>query len=685
MTDLASLLVLAVVQGFQSGDAGLTFWLKFAGLSALWAAFVLWALPRVARGFFRRVRREDDQAFAFLLAAVFLSAWLASLVGLAPIIGAFIAGIALNRLVPKQSPLMTRLRFVGDAILIPFFLVSVGLLVDVSVLGSLEVWGLALVFTGLVVFGKGGAALLGRPLFGFTREESLTVAGLTMPQAAATLAVTLIGFEIGLFTQTAVNAVVVLIVISCLLGPTLVRIFGTRLALAEAAKPYEAASAPERILVPLANPDTADELMELALLLRSPQSEEPIFPLSIARGGFDETAHVAQAESVMQRAVLHATAASVPVSPTVRIDENPTEGILRAGREIRASEVIAGWTVAITPGDRAFGGVLDGVLDRSRAMMIMARLMRPLASASRLVLLVPPLMWREAGFARALRAMGVLASQKGLSVVALCVAEDEECVAERLAKTRPEMNADLHTLGDWREVISALDVLVERGDILVLLNVRQGSIAWRPALTRLPRVLARRFSRRDLLAVYLSEAETAALTAAAVDGVGDDDLELPAEHIVLDLQPADSEVLLRRLFYGGFPDHPGEAARLAESVAEIHTEDAPEVMPGVVFYHAHVADIDAPMTFVGVCERGAPLPGTGQPARVVLAVLAPLAMASDAYLRHLAVVAQLVRSETTVDALLAATSPEEARVLLLEGLRTDAAPLAPEAGAEGEE
>ncbi|MEM1054621.1 MAG: cation:proton antiporter [Bacteroidota bacterium] len=670
VTDLASLLILAVVQGLQSGDAGAVFWLRFAGLTALWAGFVLWLLPLGARAFFRRIRREDDQAFAFLLAAVFLSAWLASLVGLAPIIGAFVAGIALNRVVPKQSPLMTRLRFVGDAILIPFFLVSVGLLVDVRVLASLEVWGLALGFTALVVFGKGGAAFLAGPLFGFTRDESATVAGLTMPQAAATLAVTLIGFEIGLFSQTAVNAVVVVIVLTCLIGPTLVRRFGTKLALAEEQKPYEPASAPERIVVPLANPGTAAELMELALLVRSPTSEEPVYPLTIARGGHDEAANVAQAESLMENAVIHATAADIPVSPTVRIDDNPTVGILRAMRELRASEVVAGWTGTRSAGDRVFGGILDGMLEESRSMVVVARLAKPLAAAKRLVLLLPPLIWREPGFARALRTMAVLASQKGLTVEIVLVQNDRDPIESRLAETRPPLNATIRSVTDWRDAIRTLDGTAEADDVIALFSVRRGTLTWRPALDRLPRVLVRRFPELDVLTVYLSEMEVAALAASAVDGVGDDDLDLPHQHVTLDLVPDDPEAMLRRLFYGGFPDHPGRAESLAREVFDAHPEDAPEVMPSVVFFHAHV-DVETPMTFVGVCEQGAVLPGTGSPAKVVLALLAPDAMPTAEYLRMLSVVAQMVRSEATVETLLQAETSESARDFLLDGLRPD--------------
>ena len=670
VTDLFSLLVLAVVQGVASGDADAEFWLWFGAKDIAWALGVLWLLPKAARAFFRRVRREDDAAFAFLLAAVFFAAWTASLAGLAPIIGAFLAGISLNRLIPKQSPLMTRLEFVGNAILVPFFLVSVGLLVDVRVLGSLEVWGLALLFAAIVFVGKSSAAALGIPLFGFSRDEALSVAGLTTPQAAATLAVTLIGFEIGLFSQTAVNAVVLLIVLTCLVGPSLVQAFGRRLALAEADRPYEPADAPERILVPLSNPETAEPLMELALLLRSPDSEEPVYPIAVARGGHDEAAHVADAERLMERAVLHATSASVPVAPTVRIDENPVDGIARGARELRASEIVAGWNGQRTPGGIVFGSVIDGVLAETRAMAVVARLVVPLAAARRLVVLVPPIVYREAGFARAARVLKVMAAQKGLRVVLLATEADAAEVDARFRAARPEATVQVEALGAWAGAMARLDELVRTGDVVVLVGVRRGAVAWRPALDRLPRVLARRHPELDLLSVTLSEAEVVPLVADAVDGDGHNDLSLPPEHVAIDLAPAGAESMLRRTLAGGFPDHPGQAARLAEQLATRTDDGAPEIMPGVVFYHAHV-DVEAPQTFVGVCPRGAPLPHTGQPARVLLVLLAPTSMAPEDYLRQLAVTAQLVRTEATVEALTAAETPEAAVAALFAAVRSE--------------
>ena len=671
VTDLLSLLVLAVVQGVVGGDADATFWVRMAALDLLWAVGVLLVLPRLARAFFRRVRREDNAAFAFLLSAVFLAAWTSELVGLAPIIGAFLAGIALNRLVPKQSPLMTRLQFVGDAIFIPFFLVSVGLLVDVTVLGSLSVWTLALSFAALVFVGKGGAALLGVPLFRFSRDEALTVAGLTFPQAAATLAVTLIGFDIGLFSQEAVNAVVLLIVITCLVGPSLVRAFGRRVALTEAERPFEPSDAPERILVTLSNPETSEELMELALLLRSPTSEEAVYPLTVARGGVGEGEHVAGAEKMMERAVLHATAADVPVSPTVRIDVNPTIGIVRGAREVRASEVVAGWTGAFEAGAMVFGGVLDGVLKESRTMVVVARLVAPLATAKRLIVLVPPLLYREAGFARAIRVLKNMAAQTGMQVVVFGLDDEVDVLGDRIKTARPSTSVEVRPLGTWRDAMSALDGAMGPTDVLALLSVRTGAVAWRPAFQRLPRVLARRFSDNDLVLVYLSETEVGALVAEAVDADGVDDLYLPEDHIALDLVSSSPESLLRRVLEERFSESPSTAARVAEEVAAAAVTGAPEVMPGVVFYHAHTDAVDKAETFVGVVPDGVSLPHASGPASVVLLLLAPNRMPPDDYLRALAVTAQLVRRPETIEALRTARTQEQARSLLFDGMRTD--------------
>ena len=223
VTDLISLVVLAIVMASLGGSLDGYFWFKFVTMMLLYGASVLYLLPRIGRWFFRNVQNDSSTEYAFLLCCLFVSAALAQAIGLAPIIGAFLAGLALNNLVPENSTSMLRIQFVGDALLVPFFLISVGMLVDFSVLiSSLEVWVYAFVFTSLVLVGKIGAAWIVHAIFRHSKTEFGVVAGLTTPQAAATLAVTLVGFEAGLFSQNAVNAVIVMILITCIIGPMLV-------------------------------------------------------------------------------------------------------------------------------------------------------------------------------------------------------------------------------------------------------------------------------------------------------------------------------------------------------------------------------------------------------------------------------------------------------------------------------
>ncbi|RMH68240.1 MAG: cation:proton antiporter, partial [Bacteroidetes bacterium] len=323
VADVLSLLILAIVVALIEGASGPGFWLRFTLLMLLYAAGVVFLLPRLGRWFFRTVRNQADVEFVFLVAVVFLVAYLASWANLAPIIGAFLAGLVMNRLVPENSPLMTRVRFVGNALFIPFFLISVGMLVDLRVLvSSLTLWERALLFTGLVLGGKLAAAMLVRQVYGYTAVEGWVTYGLSTPQAAATLAVTLIGFELGLFDGTTVNAVIVMILLTSLVGPSVVDRFGRKLAVQETTRPYEPTQAPQRILVPLANPEHVEALIDIALIVHDPKSEQPIYPLVVVRDEEESGAPVAAAEQILSRAIVHAAAADVPVQPLTRIDLN---------------------------------------------------------------------------------------------------------------------------------------------------------------------------------------------------------------------------------------------------------------------------------------------------------------------------------------------------------------------------
>lgn len=230
ITDTLALVVLAAISGSATGDAGgveLLLQITF-GLLAL-AAWCFLALPRIADVVFRTIGRVQTLRYVFVLAALLSAGVLAEIVGIEGIVGAFFAGLALNRRVPNGGEFMERIEFFGSALLIPLFLVSVGTVIDPRVLIDPETLRLGLIFTLACVGGKAIAAALCRPAFQFTWDEIGAVFGLSVAQAAATLAATFVGLEIGLFTTSTVNAVMIVIVVSLVLASLSAERFGANI------------------------------------------------------------------------------------------------------------------------------------------------------------------------------------------------------------------------------------------------------------------------------------------------------------------------------------------------------------------------------------------------------------------------------------------------------------------------
>lgn len=668
VTDLASLLVLAVVVALLQGAAGALFWVQFVLVVAGYILAVLWVLPRLGRWFFRAIRKQADVEFAFLVAVLFLAAYLADVARLAPIIGAFLAGLAMNRLVPVQSSLMTRVRFVGDALFIPFFLISVGMLVDLSVLaGNLAVWGMALLFSALVLVGKGLAAHLTGRIYGYTRDEGWVIHGLSSPQAAATLAVTLVAFDLGLFSALIVNAVVAMILITSLAGPLLVERFGRAVALHQKRQPVEASEAPQRILVPLANPDHADDLMDIALLLHEPTSEQPVYTLAVAREAGEP---VAQAEQLLSGAIVHASAADVPIHPVTRIDLNAAAGIARTVQELRISTIVIGWQGRDTARTVIFGSILDQLLSESHAMTVVCRIAHPLHTASRLLLLAPPYIDREPGFAGGLQAIKSLADQAGLDLILLAEEASAETLVPLVERAKPAVPVTPYLLDRWADLPRTLDMLVTEDDLIVLLRARRGAVSWRPSLDRLPALIAQRYAASNFLATFLADVPVRQLVTEA-------------------LASADGQLLLTRAIQAGSLNTAVEGGDVERVLAQVLDEAegltaplpvvveellggapnyAPELLPGVVLYHAHTDYVEVSTLAVGLSDAGLRLPSTSQPAHVVLILLVPRSLSAEDYLRELVLATHLVPNQAMVEALRDCPTPDEVQHLLLESL-----------------
>lgn len=662
VTDSLSLAVLAVVAGAVTGDIGPTFWITFISMVSVYVVIVVLGLPRLGRWFLRDSRNETNVEFVFLVALLFLTAYLAGLVGLAPIIGAFLAGLTLNRLVPESSPLMSRVQFVGNALFIPFFLISVGMLVDVGVLvEGFDVWILAGIFTGLVFTGKFMGAVFTGLIYRYTKEETITVFGLSSPQAAATLAVTLVGFEIGLFDQMAVNAVVVMILITCLVGPWLVERFGRAVALQEEAKPYNPSEAPQRILVPLANPATAESLMDIAMMMRGKNSDEPLFPITVARDGAKVDSQVAASEKMLSHAVVHAAAADIPVLPVTRVDMNISNGIMRAVKELRISDIVIGWNGQISARQKIFGSILDKLLEQSDEMVLVSKIEHPVNTTKRVILAAPPLIDREPGFDSAIFTIQNLCDQIGAGILLVSTEQNSRRIIEILTKQEPKIDTEALILSEWTEVIRTAGPRFSEDDLLIVLSTREGSLAWQNSLHRLPRIISKRYPDLNFITVYPSKIEKQADVEFKIHFEGSYIIPpIPRENIVMNQTGLTSKQLLIEMLASRFDGKSDERlSEIVSDVMKINPDNLPGELPGVVLTHYKTRFIKQPTLFLGISRDNIQFSNADGSFNIIFLLLSSEETPEQRNLNILASLARLLGQTNTISRLKKATSLAE--------------------------
>ncbi|ACK72845.1 sodium/hydrogen exchanger [Gloeothece citriformis PCC 7424] len=392
ITNVLALLVLAVVVKAHGGTLTLSFWLFLIPALAIYTFASLWGVPQLGRWFFRRFGHDEGAEFIFVLAALFVVSYLAGLIEIEPIIGAFLAGIALTPIIPQLSPLMNRIQFIGNTLFVPFFLISVGMLIDPLILikqpKSLLVASVMIVAE---VISKYIAAWIAGKWFKLSNSSIMVMFGLSMAQAASTLAAITVAYQIKLVDQLTVNGIIAMILVTCIASPWITERWGRGIKTQEKITTTETPTQPlaHRVLVPVANPSTEDNLLNLALILTK-ASGGTLLPLHVLR---DQGKPISSLERMQQRQLLesatrlaHATVTSV--EPIGRIDDTIDGGIVRTALEHHASLIICGWKGYSTYQENFFGSVLDRVARRSQVPMLITRFTEPIRNLNRVLLAV---------------------------------------------------------------------------------------------------------------------------------------------------------------------------------------------------------------------------------------------------------------------------------------------------------
>lgn len=513
LSDTAALLILAwVADGHGPGSSGSSLPLLAVGLVAL--ALSAWLLiPRLAQGFFRTFESESYFEFLFAMCVLFVWAGLGEWIGIEPLIGAFLAGLGLNRRVSTPSTLENRIDFVGSALFIPFFLFSVGMLVDPGVFvsdGDWRAWLVAGVILGVMGVSKLLAAWVAGRIYGFTGAEIGTMFSLTIGQAAAALAITLVGFEAGLFDSSVVNGVVIMVAVTAVVSPILCERFGGILVREERDR-RASEEGSGRILVPILDGNTELEgLVAFAMLLQDPESEEAIRVVRVVRkeeardedadseppsprdpssrreGEANSDEAVARAEGDLVTAEEVAASAEVDVDTQTRVDEDPIRGVLRAIEENRITTLVTEWREPSPFTARGLGAPTDQLVERTKQLLVAIRLADPMEAMDGIVVVIPSGVVGRLAAPEALHAVRRLGAQMNAPQRYVTVGGGRARLEALLEKIPPEADAEVGEIpgappdsDGWRDHLDEVGA-PESDDLVVVVLPRPGGRGWSP-------------------------------------------------------------------------------------------------------------------------------------------------------------------------------------------------------------
>lgn len=502
ITDTVALLVLAVVARSVDGDLDTLFWVTLIGLFVLYLVFMFAVLPKISYSFFRNMGEKGRFTYVYVLGVMLISSWLAQIIGIEAIVGAFLAGLALNPLLSNKGPLKNRVEFFGDAFFIPLFLIYVGMQVDVQALFSgYDVWIIMFTMTVTVIVTKWIAAFASSKLLGFSNDQAWVIFGLTNSQAAATLAAVFIGIEVGLIGEEILNGAIMMILATCIVGPLVVEKYGIRLADDLTVEMESDKKIRQRILVPLANPATSAKLIEFASNLKIDESS-PIFPLAVINTYKDEEKQRERAHKTLEIAKGHIHAVNSQANPLVETNLNIAEGIRNAAQNHAITDIVIGWNGIISTPVRIFGSILDQVLVTTKQQTFICKLEQSVSTFRKLVIVVHPQSYTGHNFVAMLEALFKLGENLNAIIEIVFFEQDEGKLNKDLYLINSETEITLRSVGSMNDVINIVVDELSEPDLLIILNNRSNKNSWNHTSIVLPRVISAQKPNLSFISVF---------------------------------------------------------------------------------------------------------------------------------------------------------------------------------------
>ena len=510
ITDTLALLVLAIVVGMTEGEVGAAFWTRLSVSIAVFGLIVLFVFPIIGRWFLKKFDDNVTQ-FIFVLLMMYNGAILAEIAGLEPIIGAFLTGLALNKLIPHTSALMNRIEFVGNAIFIPFFLIGVGMLIDYrAFFKDWETLKVAGVMISAACISKFLAAWLTQKTFRFSADQRKLIFGLSNAQAAATLAAVLVGYNIiigqtptgepiRLLSESILNGTILMILVTCTIASFVAQKGATNLALAENENTEIDDGNEEEILIPLNNIELTDGLIELANLSKSKKNNRRFYGLGIVDTVNKNDDGEKYLRKVLSHAAVSASATENILHDLIRYDDSLVNGITNVIKENKITDLILGVDKNKGISEAFEKKLLEGILVKSNATTLLFNSTQPLGTIKRHVVVVPKNAERVMGFPFWIIKIWNIAKNSGSKVVFYAEPSTAKIIADIHAKH--PIDCVFEAFEDWNSIENLL-IDGKTDDNFIFIMSRRNKISYQPAMMKINKLLNDKFLHRSFMLIY---------------------------------------------------------------------------------------------------------------------------------------------------------------------------------------
>ncbi len=373
IADVLALISMELIIDFAGEGVALDSMLGLLLSFAIFFGFVFFVIPRVSKFVLNYYEGDLSVQYLFVMVILFIAAVLAHLLEIEPILGAFFAGLMMNRQIINTSPLYKRIEFIGNTLFIPFFLISIGMLANFRVYidNPREIWNL-LILIPVAILSKYLPALLSRGIFRFSAAETNLVFGLSVARAASAVAIILIGFNTGVVSESVLNNTVILILATSIVSSYATQRSGKKILVDENDTVTDHKKIKQKLLVPVANPENMDHILEFAVLIKQDNDKVPIYPLTVFRKHEKVREEIDQNQERILK-IIDSLQTDVSFETGSRIDKNISKGIVRAAEELLATGVVIGWNKPSTQFQTLFGDVLKNLLRKTNRMILVLK------------------------------------------------------------------------------------------------------------------------------------------------------------------------------------------------------------------------------------------------------------------------------------------------------------------------